>query len=73
MNSLESLTRKVNGKAYNRLLDVAKKQNKNVSKIEKAWFFEEGIILDYTGLDGVNYIASNTAVAYKVITFVNAN
>lgn len=63
-------TKSTNGKFYANLLNHCQKQYKNVDKINRA-YVENGQVyaIDYLRTDGVQSIASNTAIADSVIIF----
>ena len=69
-NTMTTQTKSTNGKFYAKLLTHCQKQYKNVDKINKA-YVENGQVyaIDFLRTDGVQSIASNTAIADSIIIF----
>lgn len=59
-----------NGQMYSKLFSHCQKQYKNIESILTA-YIENGQVyaIDYISKDGVNHIASNTAIAENIINF----
>jgi hypothetical protein len=70
MENKQNNTQKIGGKFYNNLLSHCSKQYKHIALISKAYVINGQVYaIDYSDATGMEHIASNTAIAERIITF----